>query len=151
MSGQASNERPRPCRVLIVEDNEAAGRGLARILEVHGFEVTNVQDAASALRVLESENRPNVLLTDLQLPDMDGRELAACAWHLVPRPRIVLITGWDLDSAKEGPGHWGIDEVMVKPIDIPALLRLLAESSSGTGVVQAETEGNASLPINLDE
>lgn len=120
-------EERRGRRVLVVEDNEAAGRGLAKVLQAHGYEVTTVADGNSALQALNSPTRADVLLTDLQLPDMDGRDLALHAGQLVPRPRVVLVTGWDVDDQLRDPAASGIDAVMVKPLDIPTLLRVLEE------------------------
>ena len=109
-------------RILIVEDNEAAAIGLARLLRAEGFEVTNVGDATAALVALESEPHPDYLLTDLQLPDLDGRELARRARELSPTSSIALMTGWDIESLSDDPARWGIDWVIAKPIEIHTLL-----------------------------
>jgi CheY-like chemotaxis protein len=128
-------------RVLIVEDNEAAGKGLAKILQAYGFEVAAVHDGAAALQALASPEPPEVLLTDLQLPDMDGRELAAHARRLTPPPRLVLITGWDVDSEPIEPADWGFEAVLVKPLDIQALLLHLREPSCGEADHPAPADG----------
>jgi CheY-like chemotaxis protein len=114
-------------RVLLVEDNEAAGKGLAKLLQAQGFEVTTVRDGAAALALLASGAPPDVLLTDMQLPDIDGREVARQARLLVPPPRTVLITGWDIEPEHDDTASWGIDWVLTKPVDINELLEKLAQ------------------------
>src|SRR5260370_36349251 len=78
----ASAPGARP-RILLVEDNQAAGRGLARLLETEGFAVTTVQNGTAALTSLNAGPPPHFLLTDLQLPDLDGRDLARTMRKLV--------------------------------------------------------------------
>jgi CheY-like chemotaxis protein len=121
-----------PQRVLLVEDNEAAGRGLARLLQAHGFEVTTVYDGTAALESLTSNPPPDFLLTDLQLPDIDGRDLARHARQLVPAPRVALLTGWDVESGLENSHESGIDWVLIKPIDIRDLMDKLTQSVGAT-------------------
>ncbi len=115
-------------RILLVEDNDAACRGLSRLLEASGFEVTTRHDGQSALEVLEAEAPPDFVLTDLQLPDLDGREVARIARQLIPTPRIVLITGWDLDPETDDYASWGIDWVFAKPLDSRSLIDRLQNS-----------------------
>lgn len=114
---------PRP-RILLVEDNEAAGQGLARLLEASGYEVTSVITGERALRSL-AEAPPDFLLTDLQLPDIDGRELALHARQLSPPPHIVLITGWDVEDDPTAFASWGVDRLLIKPLDVTSLLATL--------------------------
>lgn len=112
-------------RILLVEDNEAAGRGLARLLQAQGYEVTTVLNGVDALRALSAGPPPDILLTDMQLPDMDGREVARHARFLVPPPRAFLITGWDLEVGPQETASWGIDRIITKPVDLPALVAAL--------------------------
>lgn len=112
-------------RILLVEDNEAAGRGLARLLQFQGFEVTTVQDGFSALQALAADGPPDYLLTDLQLPDMDGRDVARHALLLQPPPRVILITGWDLELERDERSSYGIEGVLTKPVDVRALVEVL--------------------------
>ena len=109
-----------------MEDNLAAGRGLARLLEARGYEVSIVSDGASALAALRHGPPPDFLLTDLQLPDFDGLEIARLAHQLVPAPA---------DGADHRLGHrrlaarslerWGIEWVFPKPLDIQELIAKL--------------------------
>ncbi|MFO0907767.1 MAG: response regulator [Isosphaeraceae bacterium] len=93
-SGTAGTTR---VRILLVEDNEAASKGLARLLEASGYDVTSATTGEEALAHLQG-SPPDFLLTDLQLPDIDGRELALKARELSPPPRVILITGWDVEA-----------------------------------------------------
>jgi CheY-like chemotaxis protein len=116
-------------RVLLVEDNDAASRGLARLLEASGFDVTVMHDGTSALRTLESAPPPDFVLTDLRLPDLDGREIAQHARLLVPPPRIALITGWDIDDDLPDYESSGIEWIFPKPLDLPSLIARLREAA----------------------
>ena len=126
--------RPNPGRrVLLVEDNEAASKGLAKLLEARGYSVTTVPDGTAALKALASETPPDFLLTDMQLPDIDGREVARHARQLIPAPRVILITGWDLEAGLDHPAAWGIDQVLTKPVDVHALIEALNALPPGPG------------------
>jgi DNA-binding response OmpR family regulator len=119
--------RPPGRRVLLVEDNEAASQGLARLLQVQGFAVTAVLDGTSALAALATGEPPDFVLIDLQLPDLDGREIALHTRNLNPRPRVGLITGWDLDSVSNVHENYGIDWVLLKPLNLDELIDRMNE------------------------
>jgi two-component system cell cycle response regulator CpdR len=124
----AGTERPLHGRILLVEDNDAASQGLARLLEAWGFEVTVTHDGTSALRALDSPPPPDFVLTDLLLPDLDGREIARHAHSLQPPPRIALITGWDIDPEHEDYRSCGIEWIFAKPVDASSLFARLREA-----------------------
>src|SRR5438309_2432265 len=83
-------------RVLLVDDHEIGRKSLARLLTLVGFDVTDVNDGTSAFEALRGPGGFDYVLTDVRLPDFDGREVAQAARRLVPTPRIALITGWDV-------------------------------------------------------
>jgi two-component system cell cycle response regulator CpdR len=120
-------------RVLLVEDNDAASRGLARLLEAWGFDVTITRDGYSALRALDTQPPPHFILTDLQLPDLDGREIARHAQSLDPAPRVALITGWDIDDALEDLQACGIQWIFPKPLDTFSLISRLRDAPDPAG------------------
>jgi DNA-binding response OmpR family regulator len=126
---ESPTPRPRGGRVLLVEDNEEAGRGLARLLEVQGFVVTIVLNGQSALEALACGDPPEFVLTDLQLPDLDGREIALQARKLSPTPYIGLITGWDLEQVDDAREKFGIDWVFAKPLNLIELIDRMYEAS----------------------
>jgi DNA-binding response OmpR family regulator len=131
MSGPQSKDPSAPTapvrRVLLVEDNEFAGKGLAKLLEARGFAVTTVADGRSALLALGTEPPPDFLLTDVQLPDLDGREIARFSRRLAFPPRVALLTGWDIEIDPPERAELGISWILTKPIDIHELISRLNE------------------------
>ena len=114
-------------RLLLVDDNSEGRRALARLLELYGFEVTSAADGATAIEAMRSTPPPDVVLTDLILPDIDGREIAKLARGLAPAPAVVMITGWDFGSdLRDEPGP-EVDLVFLKPLNVGELVAKLNE------------------------
>ena len=94
---------PRPCRVLVVDDEAVVRAQLRRSLELRGYAVSEATDGRAALAALTTaplEERPDVVILDMTMPDIDGAEVvlrARAAGSLVP---IVVSSGY-LDVAVE--------------------------------------------------
>lgn len=129
----------RPARILLVEDHDATSKGLSKFLIAMGYEVEVVLDGASALVALRAGPPPDFVLTDLCLPDSDGREIAWVARQLNPAPRIALITGWDLESALQDQTTWGIDWVFTKPLNVNELILRMRETMPSSRASDAQT------------
>ncbi len=117
---------PARSRILLVDDHDVGRRSLARLLDALGFDVTSAADGASALEALEAGPEFDYLLTDVRLPDLDGREIVQVARQRKPRPMIALITGWDIDPSE--CDRLGIDYLFLKPVDIQELVTKLQQS-----------------------
>jgi len=113
-------------RILLVEDNVAACKSLARLLEVYGFDVETACDGETAKTWLSTSSEPDFLLTDLGLPDLDGREVARHARDLFPTLKVIAITGWDDENDEADRAKWGIDWVLTKPVHIETLIGFLS-------------------------
>ncbi len=118
--------RPRR-RLLLVDDNAEGRRALARLLELYGYDVTAVADGTSALEVLNRTPPPDVLLTDLFLPDLDGRDIARQSRVIAPGTRIVMITGWDFGTDVPSCNDAGVDMLFLKPVSVTELVTKLKE------------------------
>lgn len=119
---------PGRSRLLLVDDHDVGRKSLARLLEAMGFDVTSVSDGSSAIDALHMGPNFDYLLTDVRLPDLDGREIVQLARQREPRPLIALITGWDIDP--EECDRLGIDWLFLKPVNIQEMITKL-QSSQG--------------------
>jgi DNA-binding NtrC family response regulator len=90
-----------PIQVLLVDDDEALRRALARVLTTNGLHVDVVANAAAALEFV-SANDPDVVLSDFEMPGMNGMELLAQLKALRPTLEVVIMTAFaDVDLAVE--------------------------------------------------
>ena len=113
-------------RVLLVEDAPFLRYAFGRLLRMHGFEVREATDGQEALDCL-ADFRPQLVLTDLMMPIMDGIELirrirADPGNAQVP---VVAITADATEQAERQAREAGAIDVITKPIDLPALLERL--------------------------
>ena len=81
-----------PMNVLIVDDEEACRKALGRLLEICGHEVSTAADGVRALFRIGQE-RPEVVITDVLMPKMDGLKLQETIEEQFPDIPIVLMTG----------------------------------------------------------
>ena len=88
-------------RILLAEDDESMRLYLARALERVGYDVTAVDRGTAAVPLLENE-RFDLLLTDIVMPEMDGIELAQRAAEIAPGVRVMFITGFAAVALKAG-------------------------------------------------
>jgi DNA-binding response OmpR family regulator len=90
--------------ILVVEDEEAVLRLAARILQFHGYQVLTAGSGTEALRLAAEYKRPiDLLLTDLVMPGMNGKELAERLQHHFPGLRILYMSGYS-DDVLARPG-----------------------------------------------
>jgi signal transduction histidine kinase len=118
-------------RVLLVDDDDDVRVALQAFLRASGCVVRGVRGGAEALREV-APFAPAVVLLDVHLGDMDGREVARRIRHEHPSLPLVALSGYDLGEATaEGPfcAH------LVKPVDLDRLRALIRElSARGEGV-----------------
>lgn len=82
--------------VLLVEDEDNLRQIIRRLLEAEGFHVLEAQNGATALELLNeaADDRVELVLTDLRMPVMDGRQLAAALARLRPDLPIIFMSGF---------------------------------------------------------
>ncbi|GGZ68124.1 PAS domain-containing hybrid sensor histidine kinase/response regulator [Paraglaciecola chathamensis] len=114
-------------RILIIEDNVDAAESLSFLLEFNGHTTRVAYDGASGLSAAE-EFRPNVVLLDIGLPDLNGYQVAGKIRETSWGKDIFLIaaTGWGQDKDKALAQGAGFDRHLVKPIDYSELTALLS-------------------------
>ncbi|WLT33040.1 PAS domain S-box protein [Geothrix sp. PMB-07] len=141
----ASSEQPAPCesgvqealahpmrgRILLVDDEELIRQTIGAALETLGLEVITARDGLEALEVFrEAAPRPDLVLMDLTMPRMDGREAFEAMHNLDPSVPVVLSSGFtEQDSLRTLSGK-GPAEFIQKPYQIKEL-RLLVQRVLG--------------------
>ncbi|WP_410524895.1 ATP-binding protein [Pseudomonas sp. DTU_2021_1001937_2_SI_NGA_ILE_001] len=80
--------------VLIVEDDPAVRRLVSEVLDELGYAFEQASDASSAMPIMESPRRIDLLISDVGLPGMNGRQLAEIARALRPGLKVLFITGY---------------------------------------------------------
>jgi len=107
-------------RILVVDDEWQITRVLRSALEGHGYEVTIAKDGVEALKAY-AQVAPDLVITDLAMPNMDGVELTKALRELGERPIIVLSVR-EQDASKVAALDSGADDYMTKPFSTPELL-----------------------------
>ena len=107
-------------KILIVDDERQIVRALRASLQSHGFEVSTASNGLEALEVFE-QIRPDLLITDLSMPDMDGVELTKALRKFTDTPIIVLSVR-DQDAHKVLALDSGADDYITKPFSVIELL-----------------------------
>src|SRR6056297_2014250 len=83
---------PQPCRVLLVDDSPTQLAQMQALLESSGYEVVTAADGEAAIVAFEA-SRPRVVVTDLDMPKLNGLELVAAIKRLAPGVPVILTTG----------------------------------------------------------
>jgi two-component system KDP operon response regulator KdpE len=130
-------------RVLIVDDEPQILRFLRPALDAAGYEVIEAETGAAALRDVATK-APDIVILDLGLPDMDGKEVIARlrAWSEIP---IIILSARDRESEKIAALDLGADDYIEKPFSIGELtarirtaLRHKLKAAGATDKVQSD-------------
>jgi two-component system response regulator HydG len=123
---------PNTKNILLVDDHKPFRESLAKILEGEGFGVFPANDGEEALEILRNEFI-HLVLTDLQMPKMDGVELLKVAKTIQPVTEVILITGYgtvDTAVASMKDGAFDYIQKPFKPREILRLVRKALEKQS---------------------
>ncbi|MCW5828018.1 MAG: sigma-54-dependent Fis family transcriptional regulator [Deltaproteobacteria bacterium] len=125
--------------VLIVDDEPMMRQSTQLVLQRHGFEVTTA-DSGRAGRESIDRLRPEVVLLDVKLPDMDGIDLLKEIKTLSPESEVIVMTGYGtvesaVDAMKSGAFHY-----ITKPFQLDDLLNLLAKAREHHALRQENLE-----------
>ncbi len=107
-------------RILIVEDNRDFNRAVSSYLMQHGHEVFSCADANEAYDVLY-ENTVDLIVSDIMMPGTDGFEFASTVRETNKEIPILFVTARDDFMSKRIGYGVGVDDYMVKPIDLDEL------------------------------
>jgi CheY-like chemotaxis protein len=127
-------------KVLVVDDNIDSADTLAFLLRIQGHASCVANDGLSALKAVQSF-APDVVLLDIGLPGMDGRQVARTLRSTGCRAVLVAFTGYSGSEEASLSREAGFDHHMAKPLEFAVLERLLAEVQPlGAGIATDGTE-----------
>jgi len=122
-----TNNKPKP-KVLVVDDERVIADTLAIILNQHGFEASAVYTGTGAVERAKTVH-PDLIISDVIMPDMNGIEAAINIRNFLPRCKILLFSGQaataDLLESARAQGHEF--EILAKPVHPQDLLSKLRE------------------------
>src|SRR4051795_8420485 len=110
-------------RVLVVDDEPSILRALRINLSAREYDVTTAVDGTTGLAAV-ARDRPDVIILDLGLPDMDGTEVihGVRGWTSIP---IIVLSAWGQESQKVAALDAGADDYVTKPFGMDELLARL--------------------------
>jgi CheY-like chemotaxis protein len=123
----SSPEPPRPRKILVVDDSEDGAEMLATLLRFDGHEVLTASSGSLAVETVAA-TRPDVVLLDIGLPDMDGYEVARRMRTALGEstPSLVALTGYGREEDRERTRAAGFAAHLVKPVGFEDLRQLIA-------------------------
>ncbi len=132
---------PEGTTVLVVDDEPTVRMVIQQALREHGYTTLEAEDGVQAMRILQSAQRIDLLVTDVGLPGgINGRQLADAGRMLRRRLPVLFITGY-AENAVLGRGHMEPGfHVMIKPFELAELVRR-------AGAIVAEEPRVAANPV----
>ncbi len=129
LEGAMAKNSSKRVQVLVVDDESSARTGLVELLREEGYEVRGAADAFKALGLVES-SVPDLIITDVHMPGMDGTQLMARVQETYPDVGIIVMTAFSTVERAVAAMQQGADDYLTKPIRFDELLvvveRLLA-------------------------
>jgi CheY-like chemotaxis protein len=125
--------------ILVVDDDENLREILVEVLTASGFLAVGVAHALQALEHVARFGPPALVLMDLTMPVMDGRQLLAerRKWAMLAHVPFVLLTA----NTQVDPQELGVSEILIKPVGMDQLLAAARRYASGrSGTYAAVTE-----------
>jgi two-component system cell cycle response regulator CpdR len=116
-------------RVLIADDEDSMRTLVARAIAMDGHDTVTAEDGAEALEILNSEQGAfDLLLTDIQMPIMDGIALALTAARDFPDLTILLMTGFAAQRERASGLNAIVHDVVTKPFSVADIRTAVADA-----------------------
>ncbi len=115
-------------KILIVEDNELNMKLFNDLLQAHGYDTLQTKDGREALK-LAQDNRPDLILMDIQLPEISGLDITKMikADDDLKATPVIAVTAFAMKGDEEKIREGGCDGYIAKPISVPNFLETVAK------------------------
>ncbi|WP_310551871.1 response regulator [Paenibacillus glufosinatiresistens] len=129
-------------KLILVEDEEEVREGIASRIDwnAHGFEVVDQAENGREAAELIDRLQPDVVVTDIQMPFMNGLQLAEWIRSHHPGTKIIILTGYDEFEYAQRAIKLQIDEYLLKPFSAAELVEVLSKVRTAIEAEIAEKE-----------
>lgn len=127
MTLQAPNQK---FKILLIDDNEDSNEAMSELLKMFDYDVQTAVNGRDGLK-LAAEFQPQLVLSDIGLPEMDGYQLAAALRQQAGDRKVILaaVTGYGQASDRQRSEAAGFNHHLVKPLDVDTLLAFVAQQA----------------------
>lgn len=137
-------------KILVVEDDRDLNRTVCTFLNGSGYEAAGCLDANEAYNAMY-ENTFDLIVSDIMMPGIDGFEFAKTVRGLDENIPIIFVTARDDFSSKQRGYRVGIDDYMVKPIDLDELFLRIGALLRRAKIASSHRLEIGSLILDADE
>jgi len=120
----------KPLKILIVDDNEDYAEGMADLLQTRGHLSVVANSGQAALNKVRTENF-DLTFMDVKMPGMNGIEAYKAILEINPQARVVMMTGYSVESLLEEAVQAGASGVLHKPLNMDEVFKLLESLNDG--------------------
>ena len=137
-------------KILVVEDDKDLNKTVCAYLNKNGYEAVGCPDANEAYNEMYG-NVFDLIISDIMMPDIDGFEFAKTVRTLNQEIPILFMTARDDFSSKQRGYRVGVDDYMVKPVDLDELLLKIGALLRRAKIANAKRLTVGALTLNADE
>lgn len=136
-------------KILVVEDDKDLNRTMCSFLSQNGYEAQGCLLANDAYNAMYNKMF-DLIISDIMMPQIDGFEFASTVRKINPTVPIIFVTARDDFSAKQKGFEAGIDDFMVKPIDLQELLLRISALMRRANIAQSKKITVGSFSMDAD-
>ena len=137
-------------KILVVEDDKDLNRTMCSFLSQNGYEAQGCLLANDAYNAMYNKMF-DLIISDIMMPQIDGFEFASTVRKINPTVPIIFVTARDDFSAKQKGFEAGIDDFMVKPIDLQELLLRISALMRRANIAQSKKITVGSFSMDADD
>lgn len=112
-------------KILIIDDEVDFATTLSERLEIRGYEMQIAHSGAESLSLIK-EQAPDIVLLDINMPDMNGFETLDAILQIAPDVSVFMLTGHAYESHKDESFEKGAKDCLTKPIDLKLLIEKIS-------------------------
>ncbi len=137
-------------RILLLEDDSDLNHSVCTFIKAHGFEIDGFLNANAALSAFE-EKKYDLIISDIMLKEIDGFDFAISIREMDDKIPILFMTALDDISSKSKGYKAGIDDYMIKPVDLNELVLRINALLKRAGIAKCRRVSVGDFVIDKEE